>query len=317
MKAAAPLEPASPASPASPARPVEAPDTYDWTVIPFFGVHVAAIAGVVALGFSWSGLALALGWYVLRMFGITAGYHRYFAHRGFKTGRVFQFVLALLGTAAVQKGVLWWAGHHRDHHRYSDGPEDVHSPRQRGFWYSHVGWILSHRWDATPYARIKDFARFPELMFLERYAIPLAVVQGVLWYVLGGMHGLVWGFLVSTTLLWHGTFAINSLAHVFGRRRYATKDDSRNSLLLALITLGEGWHNNHHYYPSTARNGFFWWELDVSYLALRALALVGVVWDLREPPRWVLANEPRKTQGHGAPDDVDAVEPEAPRALAA
>ncbi|WP_242340002.1 acyl-CoA desaturase [Anaeromyxobacter sp. SG66] len=252
--------------------------------LPFFAVHAAALATPFLAPVEGRYIALAVGLYLLRMFGVTAGYHRYFSHRAFRTSRPFQLALAVLGASAVQKGPLWWAAHHRDHHRYSDGPEDVHSPLERGFWWSHVGWILARRYDATKLERVKDLAVYPELRVLDRWhlAVPLALGGGLL--LAGGLPAFLWGFCVSTVLLWHGTFAINSLAHVFGRRRYETGDGSRNSLLLALLTLGEGWHNNHHFYPSTAHQGFFWWEIDVSFYALRLLSAVGLVRDLRMAP---------------------------------
>jgi stearoyl-CoA desaturase (delta-9 desaturase) len=222
------------------------------------------------------------------MFAVTAGYHRYFSHRSYRTSRAFQLVLAFVGGTAAQKGVLWWAAHHRDHHRWSDGPDDVHSPLRRGFWWSHVGWILSRRHHDTKLDRVKDLARYPELRFLDRHhdLPPLALAVGLL--LVAGWGGLLWGFFVSTVVLWHGTFAINSLAHVLGRRRYETGDGSRNSFVLAVMTLGEGWHNNHHFYPASARQGFFPWELDVSYLALRVLAALRIVSELRTPPPRVL-----------------------------
>src|SRR5581483_9834583 len=225
---------------------------------------VAAVAGVIAVGWSWSGLALAVGAYFVRMFIVTAAYHRYFSHRAFKTSRPFQLVLALAAQSAAQKGVLWWAAHHRWHHKHSDTPRDVHSARQRGFWYAHVGWILGAEWDETDLSAVPDLAKFPELRFLNRKSVQLlpAVALGAACFLAGGLPGLVWGFLVSTVMLWHGSFSINSLSHLFGGRRYATSDDSRNNLALALITTGEGWHNNHHHYQSSANQGFFWWEID-------------------------------------------------------
>jgi len=259
-----------------------------WKSIPFIGVHVAAVVGVITLGWSWSGLALALAWYAVRMFGVTAGYHRYFAHRTYKAGRGMQLFLAFLGTLALQKGVLWWAAHHRAHHKYSDEPEDIHSPVQRGFWWSHVGWILCDRYMETDWKRIQDMSKYPELVWLNRNFLIVNIAQAAAFYALFGMWGLVWGFFVSTTVLWHGTFTINSLSHVFGSRRYVTNDDSRNNWFLALITLGEGWHNNHHHYQRATNQGFFWWEIDIAYYVLRGLSYLGLVRELHTPPRHVL-----------------------------
>jgi stearoyl-CoA desaturase (delta-9 desaturase) len=261
------------------------PERIDWTgSLPFLLVHAGALATPLLAPASPGLVALAVGLYLVRMFGITAGYHRYFSHRAFKTGRGFQLVLALLGGLSAQKGALWWAAHHREHHRWSDAPEDLHSPVQRGFLWSHLGWFLSRRYERTRLERITDFARYPELRWLDRWhlAPPLALAAALV--ALGGVPALLWGFFVSTVALWHGTFAINSLAHLVGRRRYETGDDSRNGLLLAIITLGEGWHNNHHFYASTANQGWFWWELDPTYGALKLLARLGLVWGLRTPP---------------------------------
>ena len=248
----------------------------------YWAIHAACL-----LAF-WTGVgrfevALCLGLFWLRLFGITAGYHRYFSHRAFKTSRAFQFVLALLGCAATQKGPLWWASHHRRHHAYSDQPGDVHSPRE-GFWWAHQGWIFDDRSGAVEVARIPDWRGRPELVWLDRWhiVVPLALALGC--YAVDGFAGLVWGFCISTTLLWHATYTINSLSHRFGSQRYATGDDSRNNLWLALLTLGEGWHNNHHHFMASARQGFYWWEIDPTYYVLRGLATLGVVWDLREPP---------------------------------
>ncbi|ACG73358.1 Stearoyl-CoA 9-desaturase [Anaeromyxobacter sp. K] len=261
------------------------PDRIDWLPsLPFFAAHLVALATPWLAPLEWRWGALAAGLYALRMFAVTAGYHRYFSHRSYRTSRAFQLLLAVLGASAAQKGPLWWAAHHRDHHRHSDGPEDVHSPLERGFWWSHVGWILSRRHHETKLDRVRDLARFPELRWIDRHHLvpPAALATGL--FLAGGLPALLWGFFVSTVALWHGTFVINSLAHVFGRRRYATDDGSRNSLVLALVTLGEGWHNNHHFYAASARQGFFWWEIDLSWYALRALAAVRLVRDLKVPP---------------------------------
>jgi stearoyl-CoA desaturase (delta-9 desaturase) len=260
---------------------------FNLRTLPFWGVHIAAIVGVVALGWSWGGLALAAGSYAVRMFFVTAGYHRYFSHRSFKTSRWFQFVLAFGAQTAMQRGVLWWAANHRHHHRYSDTPQDLHSPR-RGFWWSHLGWNTASMSDATKLDLVRDLAKFPELRALDRLKHLPAILLAIGMFALGGVHALVWGFLVSTVLVWHGTFAINSLAHVIGRRRYQTGDDSRNHWGLALLTMGEGWHNNHHHYMTSVKQGFFWWEVDLTYYVLRGLDALGLVWALRRPPAHII-----------------------------
>jgi stearoyl-CoA desaturase (delta-9 desaturase) len=258
-----------------------------WRRIPgkeFWLIHAIAIAGVIWTGWSWSGLELALALYAGRMLFVCLGYHRYFSHRTFKTSRVSQFVLAFLAQTSAQKGVLWWAAHHRRHHRYSDTAPDVHSAKQHGLWTSHVGWVLVRANDTTLFDEVPDLARYRELRWLDRWKLMPAVVLAVVLLAIGGAHALVWGFFVSTVLLWHGTFTINSLSHLIGRRRYATGDDSRNNWLLAIVTLGEGWHNNHHHYQSSARQGFFWWEYDLAYYVLRVFAAVGLAWDVRPVP---------------------------------
>jgi stearoyl-CoA desaturase (delta-9 desaturase) len=227
---------------------------------------------------------LCIALYLPRMFFVTGAYHRYFSHRSYRTSRWFQFVLALGATMTAQKGVLWWAAHHRAHHKFSDEPGDLHSAKRDGFWWSHMGWILARDLEGTDVSRIRDFAKYPELRWLDRWWFVPPVVAGVATYAIGGWFALVWGFALCQVLCWHGTFTINSLSHLWGGRRYATTDDSRNNPVLAAITLGEGWHNNHHHYQSAARQGFFWWEVDVTYYVLRALAAIGLVWDVRGVP---------------------------------
>jgi stearoyl-CoA desaturase (Delta-9 desaturase) len=231
-------------------------------------------------------LGLALFW--LRTFALTAGYHRYFSHRSFKTSRVFQFVIAVLGASAFQQGPLWWAAHHRHHHRNTDKPTDVHSPRHHGFLWSHVGWVFSYENEPLRAGLIKDFSKFPELVWLDRYHRWPAYALAALSAWIAGFPGLTWGFLLSTMILFQTTFAVNSLTHQFGTQRYDNADDSRNNWWVALATFGEGWHNNHHRYPSSVRQGFFWWELDVTYVLLKVLARLGIVWDLQLPPRHLL-----------------------------
>jgi stearoyl-CoA desaturase (delta-9 desaturase) len=250
--------------------------------VPFFGAHLVPLAAFFVV-VTWEDWVLCALLYAARMFFITAGYHRYLSHRSFRAGRAVQFALAAGGTTALQKGPLWWAGHHRLHHRYTDLDGDVHSPRD-GFWWSHVGWILSTRYKRTDLTAIKDFASYPELRFLDRFwwLGPLLLAGGC--YLIGGWGGLIIGFFLSTVLLWHATFLVNSAAHLIGRRRFATPDTSRNSAVIALITGGEGWHNNHHYLPASARQGFTAWEFDPTWYALRLMAGLRLVRDLRDPP---------------------------------
>ncbi len=250
--------------------------------LPFITAHALALLAFF-VPFHWSYLALALGAYFVRMFFVTIGYHRYFAHRSFQTSRPFAFFLAFMAQTSSQKGVLWWASHHRHHHRFSDQPDDVHSPTQRGFWWSHIGWLLCRKYDAPRWDQIRDFSRFPELRFIDRHWWLPPLLGVVVLFAVGGLPAVVWGGFVSTVLLWHGTFTINSLSHVFGSRRYLTKDTSRNNWLLALITGGEGWHNNHHYHQNTANQGWFWWEVDTSYYGLLLFERLGLVWKLKRP----------------------------------
>lgn len=257
--------------------------------LPFWGIHAVALLGVVLSGWSWLGFGIAVGSYFFRMFFITGGYHRYFSHRSYRTSRAFQFILAFFAQTSAQKGVLWWAAHHRDHHKYADGAGDPHSPRLDGLWHAHVGWVLDSKNEETNVQNVADLAKYSELVWLSRWHLVPPVVYAVALFLVGGWFALLWGFFVSTVMTWHGTFTINSLTHVFGVPRFAIADDSKNSWLLAIITMGEGWHNNHHYYQSATRQGFLWWEYDLTYYILRLLAALRIVWDLREPNTKVLA----------------------------
>lgn len=265
----------------------------------FILLHLACVL-IFWAGFSWVALAALVISYAVRMFSITAGFHRYFSHRSFKTSRWFQFVLAWVATSSAQKGPLWWAAHHRHHHRHSDTAKDIHSPVERNFWWSHVGWILSDRFKATNTKLVKDLIKYPELRFLNTYHLIPPICLAVATFVFGevlsylfpalgtsGFQMLVYGFIVSTVLLYHGTFTVNSLAHVFGKQRFKTNDESRNNWLISLVTLGEGWHNNHHRFPSSERQGFYWWEFDPSHYLLKVLSWFNIVWDLRTPPERV------------------------------
>ena len=258
--------------------------------IPFALVHLACVAAIWT-GVTWKAVAIGVVLYVVRMFAVTAGYHRYFSHRSFRTSRWFQFVLAWVAQSSSQKSVLWWAAVHRHHHKHSDTEEDVHSPRQHGFLYAHFGWVFDRKYDTTAKNAITDFADHPELRFLQRFEQLPAVVLAVTTFLLAGWPGLVVGFFWSTVVLYHCTFFINSLAHVHGSQRYVTGDDSRNNWWLAVITMGEGWHNNHHAYQRSARQGFRWYEVDATFYILTVLAWAGIVRDLGTPPVEVVRNE--------------------------
>ncbi|MGD8785590.1 MAG: acyl-CoA desaturase [Thioalkalispiraceae bacterium] len=278
----------------------------DWTrTVPFILMHLAALF-VFLVGWSPAAIITAIILYAVRMFAITGFYHRYFSHKAFKTSRFVQFVFALIGASSVQRGPLWWAAHHRLHHVNSDRENDEHSPRRHGFFWSHMGWFLSRHNFATRLDRIGDFAKYPELKFIDRFDILAPLLLALSLYGFGellahfypslqtsGWQMVIWGFVISTLFLYHITFTINSLAHSIGKRRFNTRDDSRNNWFLALLTFGEGWHNNHHYYPGSARQGFRWWEIDISFYLLRGLQALGLIWDLRPVPQRVM-NEYRK-----------------------
>ncbi|MBL8763338.1 MAG: acyl-CoA desaturase [Phycisphaerae bacterium] len=270
-----------------------------WNALPIIVIHLLVVA-VVWVGFSWVALAVAASLYVVRMFVITAFYHRYFSHRTFSTSRAMQAIAGVLGTMTAQRGPLWWAAHHRDHHRHSDHDPDIHSPLRQPLGWSHIGWFLSDAGVVANRRAVPDLTRYPELRVIDDWHMigPFALVGMMfalgwcldrLWPGLGtsGPQMVVWGFAISTVVLYHATFTINSLAHTWGRRRFRTDDDSRNNFWLALLTFGEGWHNNHHYFPGTVRQGFYWWEIDLTYYVLVAMSKVGLVWDLRRVPAHV------------------------------
>jgi stearoyl-CoA desaturase (delta-9 desaturase) len=255
----------------------------------FIGIHLVAVIGTVVTGITTEAAICFLVAYAINMFAVSAGYHRYFSHRTFKTSRAMQFVFAWFAQATAQKSVIWWARQHRHHHKYSDQPEDVHSPAQRGFWYSHVIWLFDPDQHSTE--RVPDLEKFPELRFLDRWWLLPPVVNGAIVFWFLGWPGLMFGWFGCMVFTWHATFTINSLSHVYGTVRYQTGDTSKNNWWLALLTFGEGWHNNHHHYMSSTRQGFFWWEYDITYYLLTALSWTGLVWDLRPVPEKLLRRE--------------------------
>jgi stearoyl-CoA desaturase (delta-9 desaturase) len=282
----------------------EADERLDWSrVVPYALIHLACL-GVIWVGWSWPAVAVAGFLYALRVFTLTAFYHRYFAHRSFKTGRITQFIFGFIGCTSIQRGPLWWAAHHRHHHVHSDDPEDLHSPRQKGLLWAHFGWFLTPRADATNVKFIPDFAKYPELRLLDKFDLVPPILLGLALYGLGellalggvattGMQMLIWGLFISTVAVYHVTYLVNSATHLIGTRRYQTKDDSRNSMVIALLTFGEGWHNNHHYYPNSVRQGFFWWEIDITWYLLNLMRVFGLVWEMRPVPERILHPQPK------------------------
>jgi stearoyl-CoA desaturase (delta-9 desaturase) len=259
-------------------------------VITYVILHLACLL-VFVTGVTWRGLAIFGVAYVIKMLGVGIGYHRYFSHRTFKTSRVMQFMLGFWATLSFQKGPMWWAQTHRDHHRHADTPSDLHSPSLQGFFYSHVIWFLLRENDVIVPAKISDFYRFPEIRVVNdwKFYFPINLTIWALLYHFWGLEGFVWGGPVSTTFVLHLAHSIQSFSHAFGGyRRCPSEDLSRNHVWIGLLSLGE-WHNNHHFLMSSARQGFAWWEVDVQWLVLRGMAALGLVWDLRQPSREVLA----------------------------
>ncbi len=253
----------------------------------FIVFHIVFLTAVLFVPPTLESIVLGVALYWIRMFGVTGGYHRYFAHRTYKTSRGFAFAMAALAQSSAQRGVIWWASNHRHHHRFSDLESDLHSPVTKGLFHAHVGWLWDKR-SYEPRKNVTDLQRCSELVWLDRNPMLPAILLGILCWLWMGWSGLIYGFGLSTIVLFHGTFTINSLTHVWGTRRFETSDHSRNNVWLALITMGEGWHNNHHRYMKSVRQGFYWWELDVTFYLLWALSKVGLVWDLREVPQQIL-----------------------------
>lgn len=289
--------------------PVNNANEIDWArIVPFIAIHLLCL-GVIGVGISSFAVTFALAFYAIRIFSIGAFYHRFFSHKTFSTNRFWQFLFAILGMTAIQRGPLWWAAHHREHHLVSDQPEDAHSPLQHGFLWSHMGWFLSKKHFHYNPKRINDFYKFPELRYLDRFDSIVTILMGVGIYLLGeylavaapgletnGMQLFIWGFCISSVCVLHVTFTINSLSHCFGSSPYPTSDTSKNNFFLALLTFGEGWHNNHHHYPASARQGFKWWQIDITFYLLLLLQQLRIIKNLRHPPQSIMNAKEVNTQ---------------------
>lgn len=280
--------------------------------MPFVLLHLSLLFGL-CIPYTKAGLLLCLGSYCIRMFAIGGFYHRYFAHKTFKTSKTIEILFALIGTAAAQRGPIWWAAHHRGHHMFSDTPRDEHSPGQQGFMRSHILWFMSNKNFHTRYQFVKDLTKKKHLNYIDRFdgVIPLCylgllalfgyICQHATSIHLTPFSAMYWGFSVSTVLLLHATFSINSIGHIFGKRPYKTGDKSCNNWLLALLTLGEGWHNNHHYWPASARQGFHWRQIDVSYYGLLLMKALRLIKDVRNVPQ----SKINENKGEAASNAVD------------
>ena len=268
-------------------------------IVVFWTVQASALLAFF-VPLSWPLAALWAASHFARAIGLTLAFHRYFAHRAFQMNRTARFFWTLIGTAAMQKGPLWWAGHHVNHHRFADREGDPHSPSVSGFYYAHIGWFLNdarHDRIESGNAVVRDFGRVPEIAWLDRYYFAPPLALAAIMYLAGGIEWLVWGFCVPTVTLAHATFAINTVNHLFGSRRFDTMDDSRNNAVTAVFAVGEGWHNNHHRYQRAARNGFFWWEFDPTWYVIRAMAAVGLAWDVQGVPARVYAEARARRAG--------------------
>lgn len=268
-------------------------------IVPFAALLVAVVS-LWGRGFSAIDFGLLAGMYVLTVLGITVGFHRLFTHRAFETNSVVEFIFAVLGSMAVQGRLFNWVALHRRHHQHSDEIDDPHSPHHagegvwgvvRGVWHAHLGWIFRPKpLDLPRY--VKDLGqkrslRIANRMFFVWVAVGLlipAAIGGLLtqsWA--GAFWGFIWGGLVRVLLVHHVTWSINSVCHLWGRRPYQTGDESRNNSLFGVLALGEGWHNTHHAFPTSARHGLQWWQPDVSYWVIRALAALGLAWNIKLP----------------------------------
>jgi fatty-acid desaturase len=259
-----------------------------WVSVGFFTI-VHALALLAPWFFSWSalGITILLHWF-LGSIGICLGYHRLLSHRSFQVPKWLEYVIALIGAAALQGGPIFWIAGHRLHHAHTEDEEKDPYSARKGFWWSHMLWILypkSDFFDADKYFRYApDLARDPFYLWLDKYFLLLQIPVGVGLYLLGGWSYVIWGMCVRSVFLWHSTWFINSVTHMWGYRTFETNDNSRNLWWAAIVTYGEGWHNNHHAYPNVAKAGWRWWEVDVTWWAIQVLRAFGLATKVVMPP---------------------------------
>lgn len=255
----------------------------DWVTIIYMAlIHFGALFALLPSNFSWTavGLVIFLHW-VTGGLGITLGWHRLVTHRSFQTPKWLEYFLVFCGTLACQGAVIDWVGLHRIHHLHSDTQPDPHDSN-RGFWWSHMGWMFHQVPADKDVPRFtKDIADDPVYQFLSKYFVPIQVVLGLLLYAIGGWSWLVWGIFARLVIVFHCTWFVNSATHKFGYRTYESSDRSKNCWWVALLTYGEGWHNNHHAYQYSARHGMKWWELDLTWMTIQVLQVLGLAQKVR------------------------------------
>jgi len=269
-------------------------------LLPLAGL-VAAIVSMWGSDHLWMNLTLLGAGYLLTALGVTVGLHRYFTHRSFETNVVVKVVLGVLGSMALEGPILQWVATHRSHHRHSDRSDDPHSPHThgegvlatlRGFVHAHCGWLLSRRVSVDVREHAPDLCKDRVVVWLSRWfpvwaalGLLLPAAAGLAWTGAwgGALQGFLWGGLVRVFLVHHVTWSVNSICHLWGGQDFHSRDHSRNNFLVGALALGEGWHNNHHAFPASARHGLRWWQIDLSYLFIRALALVGLARRIRQP----------------------------------
>lgn len=266
----------------------------DWTfIVVLIAIHVGALFAFLPSNFSWTavGLALLLHW-ITGGLGITLGWHRMLTHRSFKTPKWLEYFLVFCGSLACEGGVIWWVGLHRNHHLHSDTELDQHNS-QKGFWWSHMGWMMHETPAESEIEKLtKDINADPFYRFLDDYFFPMQIVFGVLLYLIGGWPIVVWGIFVRLVLVYHCTWFVNSATHKFGYKTYESDDQSTNCWWVALLTYGEGWHNNHHAFPQSARHGLQWWEIDTTWMMVQFLKTLGLADKIRLPsPQQIAAND--------------------------
>jgi sn-1 stearoyl-lipid 9-desaturase len=257
----------------------------DWGVIIFMTVvHIGAVCAFLPGNLSWQGFALAIALHWLTGgIGITLGWHRLITHRSFQVPQWLEYIIVFCGTLAMQGGVIWWVGLHRHHHLHSDESIDHHDS-SKGFWWSHMGWMM---YDVPAEADVprftKDISEDKFYQFLDKYFLPVQILFALFLYAIGGWSFVCWGTFFRLAIVYQTTWLVNSATHMFGYRTFSTKDNSRNCWWVALLTYGEGWHNNHHAHQYSARHGLAWWELDQTWLTIRLLQLLGLATKVKLP----------------------------------